>query len=120
VKHLLIWFVKFWRAVVSPTYGNVCKYYPSCSEYGLEALQIHGAIKGTGLMVWRILRCNPWSLGGVDPVPGSELAAKVAEWWPEDKRVTDPRGVGRGVGPDMMGSTCRAGLPVDVAAATKG
>ena len=84
MKWLLIGFVKAWRAVVSPLYGPVCKYYPSCSAYGLEALKLHGAVKGSALAVWRILRCNPWSRGGVDPVPGSELAAQVAQWWPAD------------------------------------
>lgn len=46
-----------------------CKYYPSCSAYALTAIEKHGALKGTALAVWRILRCNPWSLGGVDEVP---------------------------------------------------
>ena len=91
VKHLLILFVKAWRKVMSPTYGQVCKYYPSCSSYGLEALELHGALKGSALAIWRILRCNPWSHGGVDPVPDSELAHKVAEWWPE---TADSKGVG--------------------------
>ena len=81
MKHLLIWFVRAWRAVLSPMYGNVCKYYPTCSEYGLEALTLHGALKGSALTVWRVLRCNPLSGGGVDPVPGSALAANVTEWW---------------------------------------
>jgi len=83
VKHLIIWFIKAWRAVLSPWYGDVCKYYPTCSAYGLEAVQLHGAIKGSALAAWRLLRCNPWSHGGVDPVPGSELERRVAEWWPE-------------------------------------
>jgi putative membrane protein insertion efficiency factor len=78
VKYLLIGFVRVWRAVISPLYGDVCKYYPSCSAYGLEALRVHGAIKGTYLMVNRIIRCNPWSTGGIDPVPGSALEAEIA------------------------------------------
>ncbi|MDR0837751.1 MAG: membrane protein insertion efficiency factor YidD [Propionibacteriaceae bacterium] len=80
MKYVLIGFVRVWRAVVSPLYGangDVCKYYPSCSAYGLEALRVHGAIKGTYLMVARILRCNPWSMGGIDPVPGSALEAEI-------------------------------------------
>jgi len=85
MKWLLIGFVKLWRSVVSPWYGPCCKYYPSCSAYALEALQLHGAIKGTGLAVWRLLRCNPWSKGGVDPVPGSPLEAKIAQWWSTDE-----------------------------------
>ena len=46
-----------------------CKYYPSCSQYALTAVRRHGALRGTGLALWRLLRCNPWSLGGVDDVP---------------------------------------------------
>jgi len=78
VKRVLIVLIKVWRAVVSPWYGPVCRYYPSCSAYGLEAVELHGAIKGVGLAAWRILRCNPWSRGGVDPVPGSALEAQIA------------------------------------------
>lgn len=50
-----------------------CRYYPTCSSYAIEAIRIHGALKGTALALWRILRCNPFSKGGVDPVPGSPL-----------------------------------------------
>jgi len=85
MKWLLIGFVRLWRSVVSPWYGPCCKYYPTCSAYALEALQLHGAIKGSGLAIWRLLRCNPWSKGGVDPVPGSPLQAKIAEWWSTDE-----------------------------------
>lgn len=84
MKWILIGFVKMWRALISPLYGQVCKYYPSCSEYGLEALQVHGAIKGSGLVIWRLLRCNPWSHGGVDPVPGSQLERRIEQWWGKD------------------------------------
>lgn len=80
MKYPLIAFVKLWRAVVSPSYGSVCKYHPSCSAYGLRALETRGALVGTALTLWRILRCNPWSEGGYDPVPGtSEHAAWLAE-----------------------------------------
>lgn len=79
MKHLLIAFVKVWRIVVSPLYGDVCKFYPTCSAYGLEALQLHGAVKGSWLIVRRLVRCHPWSTGGVDPVPGSPLAAGADE-----------------------------------------
>jgi len=70
---LLIGFVQAWRALISPLYGDVCKYYPSCSAYGLEALRVHGAFRGSAMTVWRVLRCNPWSDGGFDPVAGSML-----------------------------------------------
>ncbi|OYN90289.1 membrane protein insertion efficiency factor YidD [Parenemella sanctibonifatiensis] len=71
MKHLLIWFIKFYRATISPWYGQVCRYYPSCSAYGLEAVQVHGAAKGSWLIVKRITSCHPWQPGGYDPVPGT-------------------------------------------------
>lgn len=74
MKWLLIGFIRSWRRFISPMYGQVCKYYPSCSEYGLQAVQTHGAIKGSMLTVWRIVRCNPWSKGGYDPVPDTTAA----------------------------------------------
>ncbi|MDR0488719.1 MAG: membrane protein insertion efficiency factor YidD [Propionibacteriaceae bacterium] len=74
MKWVLIYFIKFWRAVISPSYGQTCKYFPSCSEYGLGAVETHGAFKGSALIIWRILRCNPWSHGGYDPVPGTQEA----------------------------------------------
>ncbi|WP_237205118.1 membrane protein insertion efficiency factor YidD [Rothia nasimurium] len=68
-QNVLIAFIKVYRAIVSPLYGNVCRYYPSCSAYGLEALTTHGAIRGLSLTVRRLLRCHPWATGGLDPVP---------------------------------------------------
>lgn len=112
MKWLLIGFVKAWRAVISPWYGPVCKYYPSCSAYGLEALQLHGAIKGSRLAIWRLLRCNPWSHGGVDPVPGSPLETQVAGWWTDDSKVAN------GDQPGGPSTTSRADAPGSSAAAT--
>jgi putative membrane protein insertion efficiency factor len=51
---------------------RVCKYEPSCSCYGEEAIRRHGVVRGSALALWRVLRCNPWSKGGYDPVPGDE------------------------------------------------
>lgn len=65
----LIGMLRAYQAVISPMTGPTCKYYPSCSHYALTAVQRHGALRGTGLALWRLLRCNPWSLGGVDDVP---------------------------------------------------
>ncbi|WP_084709985.1 membrane protein insertion efficiency factor YidD [Nesterenkonia alba] len=66
-----ILFIKAWRLLISPLYGQVCSFYPSCSAYGLEAVTSHGLIRGSLYTVWRILRCNPWSGGGIDHVPVS-------------------------------------------------
>jgi putative membrane protein insertion efficiency factor len=68
-RRLLLLLVRAYRLLFSPWIGNVCRYYPSCSQYALDALNRHGALGGSALAAWRVLRCNPWSLGGVDPVP---------------------------------------------------
>ena len=68
-QRLLIGLVQAYRLLFSPWIGNVCRYYPSCSQYALDALNRHGALGGTALAAWRVLRCNPWSLGGCDAVP---------------------------------------------------
>lgn len=61
--------VVFYREAVSPLFPPSCRFEPTCSEYALEALKVHGALRGSGLIMWRILRCAPWSKGGWDPVP---------------------------------------------------
>lgn len=72
MKFVLIGFIKAWRFAISPLYGDVCRYYPSCSAYVLESVQRHGSIRGSWLAVRRIGRCHPWAAGGYDPVPGHE------------------------------------------------
>lgn len=69
LKYVLIGFLRLYRLLISPIYGPVCRYYPSCSAYALEAVTVHGSIRGSWLTIKRLLRCNPWSLGGVDKVP---------------------------------------------------
>jgi putative membrane protein insertion efficiency factor len=68
---VLVGAIRVYQAVVSPMTGPTCRYYPSCSQYALIAIRTHGPLRGTGLALWRILRCNPWSLGGVDDVPAA-------------------------------------------------
>lgn len=69
MKYLLMGLIRVYQWTISPLLGPVCRYYPSCSHYGYEAIRVHGAVKGTALTAWRILRCNPWTPGGVDHVP---------------------------------------------------
>ena len=69
MKHILIFLIKLYRKYISPLKRTKCPYIPTCSEYGLEAIEKYGAIKGGLLAAWRILRCNSFSSGGYDPVP---------------------------------------------------
>lgn len=69
MKKVLIALIKFYKNAISPHTRAHCKYYPTCSQYGLEAIERFGALKGGALTAWRILRCNPFSKGGYDPVP---------------------------------------------------
>jgi len=72
----LMLLVRGYQYLLSPLLGSNCRFYPSCSSYTLEAIQLHGAIKGGAMGAWRILRCNPLSRGGYEPVPGSCEHAK--------------------------------------------
>jgi putative membrane protein insertion efficiency factor len=69
VKHLVIAFLRAYRALISPLYGQVCRYHPSCSAYALEAVTEHGSVRGGWLALRRLARCHPWAAGGYDPVP---------------------------------------------------
>ncbi len=69
MKKLLIAVIKFYQRYLSPLKGFKCPYTPTCSQYGLEAIEKYGALKGGLLAFWRIIRCNPFSKGGYDPVP---------------------------------------------------
>lgn len=70
MKKIFIGLIKFYRKYLSGLKtAPTCKFYPTCSQYAMEAIEKHGIIKGGLLAVWRILRCNPFSKGGYDPVP---------------------------------------------------
>lgn len=69
MKRPLIWLIKFYKKNISPNTPPSCKFTPTCSQYGLEAIERFGAVKGGFMTLWRILRCNPFSKGGYDPVP---------------------------------------------------
>jgi putative membrane protein insertion efficiency factor len=90
VKFILIAFLKAYRALISPLYGQVCRYHPSCSAYALGAVQKHGSVRGGWLAVRRVGRCHPWAAGGYDPVPEHVgRAARAAENVPASR---DPAG----------------------------
>ena len=69
MKKILFGLLDFYKAAISPYLGNNCRFVPTCSVYAKEAITRHGVLKGLGLAIWRILRCNPFSKGGYDPVP---------------------------------------------------
>lgn len=66
MKAIAIAPIRLYQAMISPLLGRRCRYHPSCSEYAVGAIRHHGALRGSAMAGWRILRCNPWSPGGVD------------------------------------------------------
>jgi len=76
MKKIMIAAIRLYQKYLSPLKGTKCPYFPSCSGYGLEAIETHGAFRGGLLALWRILRCNPFSKGGYDPVPEEFLRKK--------------------------------------------
>ncbi len=69
MRAVLIALIRAYQWFISPLLGPHCRFYPSCSQYAREALERHGALRGSGLALRRLLRCHPWHPGGVDPVP---------------------------------------------------
>jgi putative membrane protein insertion efficiency factor len=62
----LLFLIKTYKILISPWLGNCCRFHPSCSSYAIDALKEYGPIKGSFFAIWRILRCNPFSAGGID------------------------------------------------------
>jgi putative membrane protein insertion efficiency factor len=69
VRGGLVGLIRAYQLTLSSSLGGQCRFYPSCSHYAEEAIRIHGAVRGTLMAVWRVLRCGPFTSGGVDPVP---------------------------------------------------
>ena len=78
-RSVLILSLLAYRKVISPLYGQVCRFFPSCSAYALEAITVHGAVKGSWLAAKRLSHCHPWNAGGVDHVPAGHRE------WPENQ-----------------------------------
>jgi putative membrane protein insertion efficiency factor len=78
MKALLTALLRFYQIAISPMMGPRCRFYPSCSNYAIEALQVHGAAKGSWLTARRVCRCHPWNAGGVDPVPPKNTSPTTA------------------------------------------
>ncbi len=72
MQKILTFLIKFYRHFLSPLFPPSCRFQPTCSQYALDAINIHGSLKGSFLAVKRILRCHPFSVGGYDPVPLKE------------------------------------------------
>jgi len=69
LSKILLTLLKFYKKVISPALPPACRFYPTCSEYMMEAVVTHGALKGIAMGTFRLLRCNPFCKGGYDPVP---------------------------------------------------
>lgn len=74
---VLVAAVRVYQWTLRPVIGANCRFEPSCSHYAVEALRRHGASRGAALSAWRVLRCNPWTAGGYDPVPPHPRSPKV-------------------------------------------
>lgn len=68
IKKIMIFLIRFYQLCISPLLGNNCRYYPTCSQYAIEAIEKKGIIRGSWMAVKRICRCHPWHDGGYDPV----------------------------------------------------
>ncbi len=102
--------IRFYQRFISPLTPATCRYAPSCSNYAVEAVMAHGIFKGFLLASWRVLRCNPWSRGGVDHVP-PKGRWKPDEWiaprdWPGHETIEEPMPMG-------LAPTETPDLPVD-------
>lgn len=90
MKRLFLFLIKAYRKYISPLKKPCCRFYPTCSTYGLEAIEEWGAIRGGFLTLWRILRCNPFCRGGIDEVPrrtpSRKMTAERIEYRGRDKK----------------------------------
>ena len=74
-RQILLWLVRGYQLAISPMFGPTCRFYPTCSNYAMDAIREHGALKGAMLAAVRLAKCHPWHPGGFDPVPHRHDAA---------------------------------------------
>lgn len=86
MKRLLLALLRGYRFLLSPWLGNSCRFWPTCSMYAIEAIETHGAARGSWMMLARLARCHPYSRGGVDPVPAQ---FRWRCWCPEHRPTSD-------------------------------
>jgi len=79
IQNVLIKIVRLYQLAISPVMPPTCRYYPTCSSYAIEALQVHGPVLGAWLTLKRLLRCHPWGGQGFDPVPNKQKGNKENE-----------------------------------------
>ena len=79
MKTLMMLLVRAYQLCISPFLGRNCRFYPSCSQYAMEAIGLHGALKGGMLAARRLAKCHPWHAGGVDPVPDKPPAKPASD-----------------------------------------
>jgi putative membrane protein insertion efficiency factor len=79
VARILVAPIRFYQRFISPALPASCRYYPTCSAYAVESLQVHGALRGSWLSVRRVARCHPWHAGGFDPVPPRRERSSAAD-----------------------------------------
>ncbi|PXX92664.1 membrane protein insertion efficiency factor YidD [Marinobacter vulgaris] len=77
MRKLLLLPIRVYQYAISPMMASHCRHYPTCSQYAIDAITTHGAVKGLFLAMKRLLRCHPWAKGGYDPVPGTEVCREV-------------------------------------------
>lgn len=88
MKGLVLLLLRGYKWLVSPLLGPACRYVPSCSEYAMEAVERHGALKGSAKAAWRLLRCHPFAKGGYDPV---EKTVASGQWPVRDQEEVNGR-----------------------------
>lgn len=69
MKYPFLWLIRAYQIILSPMLPPSCRFEPTCSRYGYEAIEKYGIFKGGRLAIWRVCRCNPWGKGGYDPIP---------------------------------------------------